>query len=219
MGIFFSNGLCGATFCFLGAGMNKQSSHSPDGGKAALRHWAQQQRAAVNADAADKAAHAVARLFSQGIVLKENQIIAGYWPHKTELSPVPLLQQWSATGGACALPAMRGQERPLVFRHWEPGAALQRGNFGICEPAASAPEVTPGILLVPLLAFDRAGHRLGYGHGYYDRTLQALRQHSPVLSIGLGFAGQEVEGLLPSAPHDQPLDWIITEREAYCVKS
>ncbi len=199
--------------------MSEPSSQPPCGDKAALRQWAKQVRAALADRAAQQAARAVVQIFAQVITLQKKQIVAGYWPYLTELSCVPLLEWCKAHGGDCALPVMVRRERSLFFRHWAPGVPLQSGAYGICEPLESAPIVRPDVVVVPLLAFDRAGHRLGYGHGYYDRTLGALRKQGQVLAVGLAFAGQEVEGLLPKNSHDQPLDWILTEREAHRVMS
>jgi len=90
---------------------------------------------------------------------------------------------------------------------------METGPFGIQEPTAAAPVLRPDLLLVPLLAFDRSGHRLGYGGGFYDRTLRALRADGAVLAVGIAYAGQEVDAV-PVAEYDQPLNWIVTEREA-----
>ncbi len=199
--------------------MNEQSSQPSNGDKAALRLWAKQRRALLADRAGGKSAQALATIFAAAALAQENQIVAGYWPHQSEISPVPLLEWCAAKGMECALPVAGMKERSLLFRCWSPGAALKRAGFDICEPLETAPQVTPDVVLVPLLAFDRAGHRLGYGHGFYDRALSALRLRGPVLAVGLGFAGQEVEGALPSERHDQPLDWIVTEREAHRVKS
>jgi 5-formyltetrahydrofolate cyclo-ligase len=105
-----------------------------------------------------------------------------------------------------------GQGKPLIMRAWAFGQPLAAGVWGIREPEPAAPEVAPDILIVPLLAFDRAGQRVGYGAGYYDRTIAALRARQPVLAIGLAFAAQEIAAV-PATPHDAPLDLVLTERE------
>ena len=109
-----------------------------------------------------------------------------------------------------ALPVVVERDRHLDFRAWSPGDDLEAGDHGTWHPYPSAPLVVPDVVLVPLLAFDRAGWRLGYGGGYYDRTLQGLRRAAPVTTIGIGFAAQEVM-TVPHDGHDQRLDWIATE--------
>jgi 5-formyltetrahydrofolate cyclo-ligase len=104
---------------------------------------------------------------------------------------------------------MQGKTRPLQFRRWSPGDPLRTVQWGIREPAEAAPVVEPDVLLVPLLAFDRGGHRLGYGGGYYDRTLRALRSRRPVTAVGLAFAEQEVDAV-PHLDYDERLDWVLT---------
>ena len=108
------------------------------------------------------------------------------------------------------MPVIVAKDAPLRFRLWTPGCATVRGTFGAPIPEAGD-WMTPGILIVPLVAFDRRGGRLGYGGGFYDRTLQALRAAGPVLAIGFAFAAQEVDDL-PLEATDQPLDLIVTER-------
>jgi 5-formyltetrahydrofolate cyclo-ligase len=105
-----------------------------------------------------------------------------------------------------------GRGAPLVMRPWKLDEPLDRGQWGIREPKADAAEVEPDILLVPLLAFDRAGHRIGYGAGYYDLTIAALRERKPIIAIGLAFAAQEVPAV-PATPRDARLDLVLTERE------
>jgi 5-formyltetrahydrofolate cyclo-ligase len=116
-----------------------------------------------------------------------------------------------------AVPVIEGAGRPLRFSRWEPGCALRRGPFGTRLPEVDD-FVTPEILIVPLVAFDRAGGRLGYGGGFYDRTLARLRAVRPVLAIGFAYAAQEAEGL-PLEPTDQPLDMIVTEAEVIATPS
>ncbi len=137
-------------------------------------------------------------------------IVAGYAPIRGEIDPVPLMQGLAARGAALAMPAISRPGAALVFRAWTPGAALVRGASGTYEPPASVVEVVPDIVLVPLAAFDRAGHRIGYGAGYYDRTLEALRRHRTVTAIGLAFAVQEVPRV-PALSHDVRLDYVLTE--------
>ena len=114
-------------------------------------------------------------------------------------------------GGQMALPAVAGQGMVLIFRGWRSGDPLESGPFGTAHPPARAPLVEPDTLLLPLVAFDRTGNRLGYGAGYYDRTVGALRRQRKMLVIGIAYDEQEVPEV-PAAPHDQRLDGIITDR-------
>lgn len=135
--------------------------------------------------------------------------ISAYLPIGSEISPLPAMERLAQLGRSICVPVMQGRGKPLRFRAWHPEVPLARGPFGVMEPA-SGPWQTPALLLVPLLAFDGRGHRLGYGGGFYDRTLAALRERQPVLAIGLAWAGQEVEEV-PTEPTDAPLDGIFTE--------
>ena len=105
-----------------------------------------------------------------------------------------------------------------MFRRWRDGDEVDKGPFGVAEPKPSAEELCPDVLLVPLLAFDRAGYRLGYGGGYYDRTLRGLRALKPIIAIGVGFAAQEISAT-PRGPGDEPVDWIVTEIEAFKINT
>jgi 5-formyltetrahydrofolate cyclo-ligase len=138
---------------------------------------------------------------------------AGYSPMGDEADPLPLLKALLERGHQTGLPVTPAGRAPLVFRRWAPGEPLVPARFGLSEPPATATTFEPTILLVPLLAFDCAGHRLGYGAGYYDRTLEKLRTSRSVLAIGIAYSGQEVDEVR-AGPHDQKLDWIVTERGA-----
>lgn len=144
--------------------------------------------------------------------LPSGAVVAGYWPMRGEIDVLPLLGALAERGQVTALPAVVGRKEPLEFRRWAPGEALEEGIYGTRHPPASAGVVRPVCLLVPLLAFDRRGVRLGYGGGFYDRTLAALRAVGPVVAVGVAYAGQEVEAL-PAEPHDERLDWVVTEKE------
>jgi len=136
--------------------------------------------------------------------------VAGYWPIGSELDPRALLQHLAQAGRVVVLPVSDPPGMPLRFRRWIPGMALRRGRYGIAEPDESCPELSPAALLIPLLAFDRRGYRLGYGGGYYDRTLALLRNRGPVRAIGFALAGLEV----PEVPHDSydcRLDAVVRE--------
>jgi 5-formyltetrahydrofolate cyclo-ligase len=139
-------------------------------------------------------------------------IVSGFMPLKSEINPLPLMRRLAAQGAQLALPVVAGKGKPLIMRAWAFGAPLASGVWGIREPKPDAPEVDPDILLVPLLAFDRAGHRLGYGAGYYDMTITALRARKPVTAVGIAYAAQEVS-TVPVTPRDARLDLVLTERE------
>jgi len=163
--------------------------------------------------AADRAAAATAmadRVFP--ILVPPGAIVSGYSPMKSELNPVPLMRTLADIGAQLALPVVQGRGKPLIMRAWSFGAPLVSGVWGIREPAADAPEVFPDIMLVPLAAFDRTGHRIGYGAGYYDMTIARIRAMKPVTAIGLAFAAQEADKV-PAEPHDAPLDLVLTEKD------
>ena len=154
---------------------------------------------------------------------KPNPIIAGYIPFKSEIDPRPLMRFFQAKGANLCLPrtpAKGHSDQALTFHLYNPDHAdqLEKSAWGVMEPKGICPQVRPDLVLVPLVAFDRAGNRLGQGQGHYDRTLAALRATGPVIAIGIAFSAQEVERI-PAEPHDQRLDWIITEIEAYRVPS
>lgn len=140
--------------------------------------------------------------------------VSGYWPMGTEIDPRPALEAL-ARHGPVGLPVVEGPGRPLAFRLWRPGDPLEPGGFGTSVPV-SGDSMVPEVLIVPLLAFDGRGHRLGYGGGFYDRTLAALRARGPVLAAGFAFAVQRVEAL-PAEPTDEPLDLIVTEARTHIM--
>ena len=152
--------------------------------------------------------------FIQAIPVAPSATVAGYVAKGDEADPSVLIDILSGHGCTIALPRVTGDNEPLAFAAWKRGEPLVAGPFNIKEPRASAPVVTPDIIIVPLLAYDATGHRLGYGGGYYDRTLALLRSRNPsILAIGLAFGAQEVTHLAHE-PNDQALDWIVTERGA-----
>lgn len=136
--------------------------------------------------------------------------LAGYMPIRTEISPLAAMAE-AAAHGPVAVPVIESEGQPLRFREWGPEADMIDGPFGAKVPA-TGDWITPEILIVPLVAFTRSGGRLGYGGGFYDRTLEGLRQGGPVLAIGFAYAAQDAD-TLPLEPTDQPLDMIVTEAE------
>lgn len=189
-----------------------------DEDKAALRKIAGRRRKAAAAAAQDAAA-GLKRQFERLPPPASGIAVSGYWPIGSEIDPRPILESFVGQGHKVGLPVVIGQGQPLLFRQWRPGDRLEPAGFGLQEPPETCPEVIPSLLLVPLLAFDRAGFRLGYGGGFYDRTLAALRAKDPLCrAVGLAYAGQEVEAV-PREATDQPLDWIVTEAEAIAVST
>jgi 5-formyltetrahydrofolate cyclo-ligase len=146
------------------------------------------------------------------VALAPGVIVSGFFPMKTEINPMPLLRELADAGAHLALPAIAGRGTPLIMRAWHFGAPLEAGQWGIREPLADATEVAPDILIVPLACFDRQGHRIGYGAGYYDMTIRALRAKKPVTAIGIAFAAQEVPRV-PATERDERLDLVLTEKE------
>jgi 5-formyltetrahydrofolate cyclo-ligase len=140
--------------------------------------------------------------------------VGGYWPVGDEADARPLLDHLHALGAGCFLPAVIAAGRPLAFRRWQPGLALEDGPLRTRQPGADAEAGFPAILLVPLLAFDRRGYRLGQGGGYYDRTLPLLRDRGRLEAVGIALSCQEVADV-PHGPTDARLDWIVTEETAF----
>ena len=136
--------------------------------------------------------------------------VAGYMPMRSEIDPLPAMADL-AMDAPVGVPVIPGKAQPLLFHRWELGAEMIDGPFGARVPAAGV-EMVPEVLIVPLVAFDRRGNRLGYGGGFYDRTLEGLRARGKVLAVGYAWAAQEVD-VLPLEPTDQRLDAIVTEAE------
>jgi len=178
--------------------------------KAAIRTRMLALRAEIPASAAESASRSVADSLLK--IIPANAVIAGYRAIRGELVIAEAMAQLAARGNALCLPVVQAPGKPLAFHAWKPGEILEKGHYGVEVPAAAA-LVTPTIVLVPLVAFDRAGHRLGYGAGYYDRTIESLRQAgNAVQMIGIGYGLQEVPHVAPES-HDQKLDVVVTEKE------
>jgi 5-formyltetrahydrofolate cyclo-ligase len=180
--------------------------------KLALRRAALARRDAL--PAAERSA-AAAALAERGlpVALSPGMVVSGFSPMRSEINPVPMMRRLADQGARLALPVVQGRGTPLAFRAWTFGDRLVAGVWGIREPSEEAPAVEPDVVLVPLAAFDRRGFRLGYGGGYYDRTLDALRRLKSVVAVGLAFAAQEI-AQVPDMPYDARLDFVLTEREA-----
>ncbi len=145
------------------------------------------------------------------LVPRQATCIAGYMAVRDELNPEMLLDLLHLRGVSVGLPVVHAANKPLQFRQWKPQDLMDTGLHGIAQPRPSAPLVEPTILFLPLVAFDRSGGRLGYGAGFYDRTLVKLRAARAISVIGLAFSCQEVPQI-PLDPHDQSLDAIVTEK-------
>ena len=160
-----------------------------------------------------KAAHdpnaAAAGFLSEVLAGYRGVPLAGYMAMRTEIDPLPAMEE-AAAHGPVGVPVIIGAGQALKFRTWEPDCILVKGEFGAMIPKTGG-WMTPQIVIVPLVAFDRKGGRLGYGGGFYDRTLEGLRASQPTLAIGFAYAAQE-DANLPLEPTDQPLDLIVTEQ-------
>lgn len=150
--------------------------------------------------------------------VKQGVIVSAYSPMKSEFNPVPLMRKLSESGATLALPVTPKRGNPLIMRAWAFGDEMASGVWGIREPKSESPEVFPDIMLVPLAAFDRSGHRIGYGAGYYDMTIARIRAMKPVITIGLAFAAQEIPRV-PATAFDARLDLVLTELETIDFRS
>jgi 5-formyltetrahydrofolate cyclo-ligase len=148
-----------------------------------------------------------AELLADHLAAFRGRTLAGYMPMRTEIDPLPAM---TAHQGPVGVPVIMGAGRPLRFREWTPGCVMMEGAFKAMIPVDGA-WVDPDVLIVPLLAFDARGYRLGYGGGFYDRTLQGLRARHRVTAVGFAFAAQEVTEV-PTDATDQRLDAIVTEK-------
>lgn len=146
------------------------------------------------------------------VAVPRGAIVSGFFPMRSEINPLPLMRRLAGEGAQLALPVIAGRGKPLIIRAWSTGDELASGQWGIREPKPEAPEVAPDIMIVPLACFDRAGHRIGYGAGYFDMTIHRARSLKPVVTFGVAFALQEIDRV-PAADHDEQLDFVLTERE------
>jgi len=179
--------------------------------KTALRQSAEVVRAMAHEEGGSAAADALAR-HGMGVLGERSfRSVSGYWPMRSEMDLRPLLGALANAGRDVALPAVIGLGQPLQFRRWRPGAVLATGRFGTEHPPPEAPVIEPDVLLVPLLAYDDRHYRLGYGAGFYDRTLAGLRARKQILVIGVAYSAQRVADV-PVDGWDEALDLVLTER-------
>lgn len=185
-----------------------------DEDKQALRLRARKMRLVADQKEGPIAAAAAASHFLAGLAqfdLAPDAVVAGYWPIATEIDDRPLLARLHERGFVCALPVVTDRDAPLVFRRWAPLDPVEPGGHDTFHPPATAEAVTPDLVLVPLLAYDAAGWRLGQGAGYYDRTLAALRSAKPTCAVGIAYAAQRFDAV-PHGSLDQPMDWLLSEQ-------
>lgn len=175
--------------------------------KAALRRAARNRRAAIDPAARNAAALAACQHFLASGLVQSGAVVAAYWSIGDEITCLPIMDALQGSGVSVALPAVTGPDEPLQMRIWRAGVALCDGGFGTLAPPPDAPQAEPEVVIVPLLGYDATGTRLGYGGGFYDRTLASMKK-TPRL-IGLAYSEQEFAHI-PRAPHDVPLDAVVT---------
>lgn len=171
-------------------------------------------KSSARSSAAEKRAEAyrqgqgrAAEMLADYLEAHSGKILAGYMPMRSEINP---LRAMAAHPGPVCVPVITGKDQPLRFQEWTPRTKMVEGMFKALIPE-EGDWLTPDVVIVPLLAFDARGYRLGYGGGFYDRTLEKLRKKGPLLAIGFAFSGQEMAAV-PTEPTDQKLDLIMTEK-------
>lgn len=184
--------------------------------KTNARRAARAARAAAHA-ADPQAGRKLAEHFPDQLWPKVRQVVAGYAAIGDEIDPLPLLETFALEQARIALPCVVAKDQPLIFRSWTLDQLLEPGAFGTREPAANHPEMVPSLVLVPLVGFDLKGRRLGYGGGFYDRTLEALKAQGPLTVVGLAYEAQRLNKV-PAERHDVRLDWVVTEQGAYEIQ-
>jgi 5-formyltetrahydrofolate cyclo-ligase len=182
--------------------------------KAEARKHAAQRRKAAHDVQADVAPILLASHVFPVVPTREQSIVSGFFPYKSEIDVRPLLGRLAGEGWTTCLPIVIGKGEPLIFRRWLPGEPTEPGVWDIPKPLDTAQEVRPDVLLVPLMAFDVKGYRLGYGGGFYDRTLDLLRKRKQITAIGVAYAAQHVDSV-PHDSHDQPMDYVMTEKGCF----
>lgn len=180
--------------------------------KARLRARMAETRKALR-EANPGAAEALVANFPDEIWPKIGAVVSGFIPIGSEIDPQKLLAAFVCEGAITALPVAKDRG-VLEFRAWRPGDPLVKAGFGLQEPVETAERVHPTLVLTPMLAFDLRGRRLGWGGGFYDREIALMRGERTVTIVGLAFDGQQIPRV-PTGRHDQPLDWIVTEKAAY----
>jgi 5-formyltetrahydrofolate cyclo-ligase len=185
--------------------------------KADLRAAVLAKRDALSDEQRAEAAQALAKR-KLPFEIAPGTIVSGYSPIRNEIDPVPWMRKLAEAGVKLALPAVLARGKSLAFRAWSPDDRLMLGPLGILEPSPAAAELVPDIMLVPLAAFDAAGHRIGYGAGHYDYTLAHLRKMKAITAVGVAFAVQQIKAV-PALPHDVALDFVLTEKKVFDFRS
>ena len=185
--------------------------------KADLRTAALAARDALSDEQRVAAAQALAKR-GMPFEIGRDVVVSGYAPIRSEIDPMPLMRKIAALGARLALPTVTARGQSLTFRAWSPNDKMVLGPLGILEPSPAAAEIIPDIMLVPLAAFDRLGHRIGYGAGHYDHTFAHLRKMKAVKGIGVAFAVQEIQAV-PALSHDVALDYVLTETRMFDFRS
>jgi 5-formyltetrahydrofolate cyclo-ligase len=181
--------------------------------KRTLRRSMIERRAGLDEEARRQAAAGLLEMWRLERPVTTPAVVSGFWPMAEELDIRPLMIELFEQGCRLALPVVVSKKQPLIFRTWQPGDALDEGVFGTLHPSPDCDVVEPDALIVPLLAVDEEGWRLGYGGGFYDRTLAGLRARKSINAIGVGFDEQLVSDV-PHGPDDQRLDWLLTDKRA-----
>ncbi len=177
--------------------------------KRAERTRALARRASAYARHGASAGEALARHGLPFLAAAPTAIVSGFSAIQDEIDAGPLLQRLAGEGHPLALPVMQGKGLPLLFRAWAPGDAMGSGQWGIAEPLPTRAVLEPDVVLVPLLAFDAHGYRLGYGGGFYDRSLAGLRARKPIIAVGIGYDELRIDAV-PHLDYDERLDWVLT---------
>jgi 5-formyltetrahydrofolate cyclo-ligase len=178
--------------------------------RSAMLAW----RGALSEDERRAAAAGLVASFERERPFETPAVVSGFWPIRDEIDIRALMIELHKGGCELALPVVQGRGKPLLFRAWRPGDPLEQGVFGTLQPSAKRETLEPDALIVPMLACDQKGWRLGYGGGFYDRTLLRLRGRKALTAVGVGFDGQLVDSV-PHGPDDQRLDWLLTDKRAY----
>jgi 5-formyltetrahydrofolate cyclo-ligase len=185
--------------------------------KADLRAAALAKRDALSEEQRAAAAQGLAKR-GLPVAITPGMVVSAYSPIRNEIDPVPLMRKLAEQGAKLALPAVLARGKSLAFRAWSPDDRLMLGPLGIPEPSPAAAEMIPDVMLIPLAAFDRQGHRIGYGAGHYDYTLAHLRKVKAIAAVGIAFAVQEIRAV-PALPHDVALDYVLTEKKMFDFRS
>jgi 5-formyltetrahydrofolate cyclo-ligase len=185
--------------------------------KADLRAAALAKRDALSDEQRTEAAQALAKR-KLPFEITPGMVVSGYSPIRSEIDPAPMMRMLAEQGAKLALPAVMARGKSLAFRAWFPDDRLMLGPLGILEPSPAAAELIPDIMLVPLAAFDPQGHRIGYGAGHYDFTLEHLRKVKAITAVGIAFAVQQIKAV-PALPHDVALDYVLTEKKVFDFRS